>query len=167
MAFNGEQLILGRVLRELQNARTVGLGPGMPRALIPHLKEGTRWVDPARPMSHQQPVDLAIVEALEVSERGDLALDQGVTINGFQAKRWIVVGPIESRLGLPIAVRNCRFPVQRPRCVDLIVTQLGVIEITKVGFALRELAPGASSDDVRLRIRASLHVADNLRLIRL
>jgi acyl CoA:acetate/3-ketoacid CoA transferase beta subunit len=160
----GEQIILTRVLEEVVGVSSVGLGPGLPEAATQHLANGTRRVA-LRDNPGPTEVDVAVVEALEVSERGDLAVADGSWIDGVQARRWIVVGRLERRKGEPVVVKNCRFPVQRRECVDLVITDLGVIRVGKVGFELRELAPGVSSDDVRLRMRTSLHVADDLHLV--
>ena len=46
-----------------------------------------------------------------------------------------------------------------------IITELAVIQVEPFGFALREVAPGVSSDDVRHRVDASLHVADDLKVM--
>ena len=160
----GEQIILTRVLREVRGVSSVGLGPGIPEAVARHLSNGTRHIL-LRSQGGPTKVDLAVVEALEVSERGDLAVAEESLVDGVQAKRWIAVGRLEPRPGESIVVKTCRFPVRMPACVDLVITDLGVIRVSKVGFELRELAPGVSSDDIRLRIRTSLHVADDLGLI--
>jgi acetate CoA/acetoacetate CoA-transferase beta subunit len=49
--------------------------------------------------------------------------------------------------------------------VNLIVTELGVIEVTEQGLVLREIFSGTSPDDVKKWTEASLHIADNLRTI--
>ncbi len=165
MEITGEQIIAARVLIELRSAKKVLLGPGMPEALIPYLSNGTRWFRPGKNGSSGGEVDVAVVEALEVSEAGDLSIHGSFEVQHWKAQRWIVASPIERPDGGPLIVKSCRFPVQKEGCVDLIVTDLGVIGVDKVGFELRELAPGTSSDHVRLKVRASLHVADDIKTV--
>ena len=165
MRFGGEQVIVSRLIHELQGTRRVALGPGLPQQLIPLLAQDTDWVDIVQ--TSDAAVDVAVVEALEVSEKGDLAVDAETIIDGLRAERWIVAGPILRGDGGNRIVRDCQFPVQKTRCVQLIVTELGVIEVGRVGFELRELAPGVASDDVRMKVRASLHVADDISRLRI
>ncbi len=165
MEITGEQIIATRVLTELKAAKRVLLGPGMPEALIPYLSDQTLWFKPGKNGSSGGEVDIAVVEALEVSESGDLSIHGMFEVKGWRARRWIVASPIERPDGGSLIVKSCRFPVQKKGCVDLIITDLGVIGVDKVGFELRELAPGTSSDHVRLKVRASLHVADDIKTV--
>ena len=164
MKFGGEQVIVSRLIHELQGTRRVALGPGLPQQIIPLLAQDTDWVDIAE--TSDAAVDIAVVEALEVSEKGDLAVGAETIIGGLQAEKWIVAAPILRGDGETRIVRDCQFPVQKPGCVQLIVTELGVIEVGRVGFELRELVPGVASDDVRMKVRASLHVADDITRLR-
>ncbi len=166
MEVTGEQIIAARVLRELVGAGTVALGPGMPEALIPYITNGTRWFKLGKEELPPDGVDVVVVEALEVSEVGDVAVPASTHLEGCNGRRWVVASPLAHNNGNPLIVKECRFPVGKEHCVELVVTDLGVIEVGRVGFELTEIAPGFSSDDVRRRVRASLHVADNLDLIR-
>jgi len=62
------------------------------------------------------------------------------------------------RSGQPKIVRECRYPVTGTRCVDLVVTDLAVLEREERGLVLRECAPGFSPDDVRRLTEAPLVV---------
>ena len=167
MEVTGEQIIAARVLRELKTAKKVLLGPGMPEALVPYLANDVRWFRPGRNGSSGGEVDVAVVEALEVSEGGDLSIHGSFEVAHWKAERWIVASPIVRPDGGPLMVKHCQFPVQKDGCVDLVITDLGVVAVDKVGFELRELAPGTSSDHVRLNVKASLHVADDIKTIEL
>jgi acyl CoA:acetate/3-ketoacid CoA transferase beta subunit len=166
MRFGGEQVIVSRLIHELRGTRRVALGPGLPQQLIPLLADEIEWVDVGLNQASDAAVDVAVVEALEVSEKGDLAVGTETFIDGLQAERWVVAAPILRGDGETRIVRCCQFPVQKPGCVHLIVTELGVIEVGRVGFELRELVPGVASDDVRMKVRASLHVADDIARLR-
>jgi acyl CoA:acetate/3-ketoacid CoA transferase beta subunit len=167
MLLTADELIINRALRELKGIGKVALGPGFPQRLKPRLSNGTEVLDLQTGGKRARRVDVVVLEALEVSEKGDLALDRNVDVDGLQADTWIVSSPILRGDGEPRCVKECRFPVQISRCVNLIITELGVISVNKVGFELRELSPGAASDQVRLHIRASLHVADDIQRLKL
>ncbi|MBW1926599.1 MAG: hypothetical protein JRI35_05275 [Deltaproteobacteria bacterium] len=135
---------------------------------MPYLPAGVRWFElGSKGQSPQEPVDLVAVEALEVSEKGDIAVSSHHVINGFEAGRWVVAAPILREDGGERIVKNCRLPICRKSCVELVLTELGVIGISPVGFELRELSPGAASDDVRMKVRASLHVADGIERLKI
>ena len=166
MEVTGEQIIAARVLKELEGAGSVALGPGMPEALIPYITNGTRWFKLGKEPLPSEGVDIVVVEALEVSQSGDVAVPASTHLEGCNGRRWVVASPVAHNNGNPLMVKECRFPVGRRQCVQVVVTDLGVVEVGKVGFELVEIAPGFSSDDVRRQVRASLHVADKLNLIR-
>jgi 3-oxoacid CoA-transferase subunit B len=157
------KLIVGRLLRELKEVSSIALGPGIPQDVIPYLADTIKWYDLTRADEIISPVDLVVVEALEVSEKGDMALPEDIKVNGLEAGRWIVAAPILRGDGITRIVKKCQLPVQKKGCVDLVLTELGVIEISEVGFELRELSPGAASDEVRMNVQASLHVADGIQ----
>ena len=167
MRFGGEQVIVSRLIHEVHDRRRVALGPGLPQQLVPLLARDTEWVNIGLLQVSGAAVDVAVVEALEVSEKGDLAVGAETIIDGLQAEKWIVAAPILRGDGETRIVRNCQFPVQKRGCVQLIVTELGVIEVGSVGFELRELVPGVASDDVRMKVRASLLVADDISRLRI
>ena len=58
-------------------------------------------------------------------------------------------------------------PVTFPRCVALIITEMGVVEISQVGLVLKEVAPGVATDDIKMKTGASLHIADDIKLMEL
>lgn len=104
-------------------------------------------------------LDISVMGAYQVSEKGDLANymvpeRQVGTIGGamdlaFGAKRLIIAMNHTTKEGDYRIVKKCAYPLTAPKCVDLIVTDIAVIEVTKKGLVLKEVAPGWTPDDVQ------------------
>ncbi len=122
-------------------------------------------------------IDITVLGVLEVSEKGDLANwmfpGRGVgNIGGgmdlaFNARRVIVATEHTTKDGKPKIVRECSVPMTAPECVDLIVTDLAVIEVTGKGLLLKELAPGWTVEEVQALTEPKLGLAPDLKEIEL
>jgi 3-oxoacid CoA-transferase subunit B len=118
-------------------------------------------------------VDVSVLGGLQVSEQGDLANwivpeRGGGSIGGAMdlaagARRLIVAMEHVTPKGEPKILRECSYPLTAQRCVDLIVTDLALIEVTANGLLLREVAPGVSADAIERLTEAPLRRAPDLR----
>lgn len=117
-------------------------------------------------------IDITVLGVIEVSERGDLANwmfpGRGVgNIGGgmdlaFNAKRVICATEHTTKDGKPKIVKQCSVPLTAPQCVNLIVTDIVVIEVTEEGLLLKEIAPGWTVEEVQAVTEPKLTVAEDL-----
>jgi 3-oxoacid CoA-transferase subunit B len=121
---------------------------------------------------------ITVLGAFEVSERGDLANwnagtdTLGGTIGGGMdlavgAKRVITAMEHTTKEGRPKIVRECTYPLTARKCVNLIITDLAVIEVTPEGLLLREVAPGWAVNEVQALTEPKLIVAEDIKEIEL
>ena len=118
-------------------------------------------------------IDLAILGALEVSERGDLAnwLVPGKMVKGMGggmdlvagARRVIVTMEHANKEGKPKVLRECSLPITGRGCVSAVCTDLAWLEVTPRGLVLRELAPGVTVEQVQALTEPRLEVAPDVK----
>jgi 3-oxoacid CoA-transferase subunit B len=120
-------------------------------------------------------VDATVLGAMEVSEKGDLAnwMIPGKMIKGMGgagdmvtgAKHVIIMMDHCTKDGTPKILKQCSLPITGKACVNLIVSDLAVIEVTREGLVLREVAPGMTAEDVQRLTEPKLTVSPDLKTI--
>ncbi len=111
-------------------------------------------------------IDLSILGALEVAENGDLAnwMVPGKMVKGMGGamdlvagvKRCIAITDHTNRKGESKLVKTCSLPLTGRACIDMIITDLGVFNVTQGGLKPVELAPGVTADEIRAKTDATL-----------
>ncbi len=126
-------------------------------------------------------VDIAVLGGLQVSEKGDLAnwwipgetaAFGGRGMGGAMdiavgAKSVIVAMEHTTKEGTPRILKKCTYPVTAKECVDLIVTDLAVIKVSREGLLLTEVAPSWTAEEVQALTEAKMIIAEDLTEIML
>ena len=118
-------------------------------------------------------IDLCVLGGLQVSEKGDLAnwvtgVGRPGNIGGamdlaFGAHHLIVVMTHITKEDEPKILKQCTYPLTAPRCVNLIITDIAVIDVTPDGLVLREKAPGWEVDEIQALTEPKLKISDDLK----
>ncbi len=116
-------------------------------------------------------VATTVLGALQVAQNGDIAnyMIPGKMVPGMGgamdltsgAKR-VIVAMEHTVKGNPKLLKECNLPLTAVKAVDLIVTEMGVIEVNEKGFELIEINPEYTVEDVQAATDAPLHVSPNL-----
>jgi 3-oxoacid CoA-transferase subunit B len=122
-------------------------------------------------------IDLAILGAMEVSQEGDIAnwMIPGKLVKGMGGamdlvagvKRVVVMMEHANKRGESKIIPQCTLPLTGRRCIDMVITELCVLEMDKSNpshhrFVLKELAPGVSVEEVLAKTTAEIFVPDHV-----
>lgn len=122
-------------------------------------------------------VDIAVLGALQVSEKGDLAnwtfpkrrlgnIGGGMDL-AFGCRKVIATMQHTTPEGDLKILTKCSYPITAPRCVSLVVTDIAVIQVTEAGLVLKEVAPGWTPEEVQALTEPRLMVADDMKEMQL
>jgi 3-oxoacid CoA-transferase B subunit len=118
-------------------------------------------------------VDLTVLGAFQVSERGDLAnwatddVSHPPAVGGAMdlavgARRVLVMTTHTTKAGEPKLVPRCSYPLTAAGVVDRVYTDLAVLDVTPDGFLVREMAAGLTREDLQGATAARLSFADDV-----
>lgn len=118
-------------------------------------------------------VDVTVLGALQVDEEGNLAnwMIPGKMVPGMGGAMDLVVGAARvivamehtAKGGAAKILKKCNLPLTAAKQVDLIITEMGVMEVTSKGIVLTEIAEGYTVEQVQEATEAKLIIADDLK----
>ena len=120
-------------------------------------------------------VDVSILGALEVDEKGDLANwiipgkkapGMGGAMDLLTGTKKVILAMEHRAKGKPQILKECTLPLTAKASVDMIVTEMGVMEIRPEGIVLTEIHPDFTVGDVQANTEAKLIVSDKLEKMR-
>jgi 3-oxoacid CoA-transferase B subunit len=121
-------------------------------------------------------IDVTVLGAFQISERGDLAnwrtndVGHPPAVGGAMdlavgARRVLAMTTHTTRDGRPKLLHRCTYPLTAAGVVDRIYTDLAVIDVVADGFLVREMAPGLTCDELQGRTAAQLGFAEDLAVL--
>jgi 3-oxoacid CoA-transferase B subunit len=122
-------------------------------------------------------IDLCVLGGLQVSEKGDLAnwlipgrepgsIGGGMDL-AFGAARLVIVMTHTTKDNQPKILYKCNYELTAPQVVDLIITDIAVIEVTPDGLVLKETAPGWTPEEIQALTEPKLKISPDLKMMEL
>ena len=117
-------------------------------------------------------VDATVLGAMEVDEKGNLANykipgkmvpGMGGAMDLVVGARTVIISMVHTQKGKPKILKDCTLPLTAKGQVDIIVTEMALMRVTKDGLVLEELGPEATVEDVVAATEANLIVSPDLK----
>ncbi len=119
-------------------------------------------------------LDVTVLGALEVDEMGNIAIymlpgkmvpGMGGALDLLSGAKRVIVAMEHTAKGNPKLVEKCSLPLTAVAAVDLIITEMGVIEVTPEGFVLTEYNPEYTLAQIQEATQAKLIISDDLKVM--
>jgi acetate CoA/acetoacetate CoA-transferase beta subunit len=119
-------------------------------------------------------VDITVLGALQVDAEGNLAnwMVPGKLMAGYGGAMdlitcagKVIVAMEHTNKGDPKIFNKCEFPLTGAHCVDLIVTNMALIEVTPEGLLVKEIAPNTSVEELKAATQADLIIPDDVQVM--
>lgn len=119
-------------------------------------------------------LDATVLGGLQVDEEGNLAnwrmpgkktVGMGGGMDLAVGAKKVIIAMEHTNKGEPKIVKKCHVPLTGLKCVDLVVTEMAVIEVTDKGLVLKEIAPDYTVEQVQAATEAKLIIAQDLKTI--
>lgn len=120
-------------------------------------------------------IDTTVLGALQVDEKGNLAnwmipdvmiAGVGGAIDLVTCTPTVIVAMEHSSKGRPKILKECTFPLTGANCVNYIVTEMGIMQITEAGIVLNEVAEGIRVSDVQKLTEAQLIIPETVKTMK-
>ena len=117
-------------------------------------------------------VNATVLGAMEVAENGDLAnwIVPGKKVAGMGGAMDLVTGAekciivmLHTQKGEPKILKKCRLPLTAEKCVNMIITEMGVMEVKEEGLVLKELHPDYTLDEIKAATECELIISPDLK----
>ena len=117
-------------------------------------------------------VDATVLGAMQVDEKGNLAnwIIPGKMVAGMGGAMDLVVGArkviismLHTQKGKHKILKECNLPLTAVKCVDMIITEMGVMEITDDGIVLKELHPDLTLEEIQEATGCELIISPDLK----
>ena len=117
-------------------------------------------------------VNATVLGAMEVAENGDLAnwIVPGKKVAGMGGAMDLVTGAekciivmLHTQKGEPKILKKCRLPLTAEKCVNMIITEMGVMEVKEEGLVLKELHPDSTLDEIKAATECELIISPDLK----
>jgi len=117
-------------------------------------------------------LDATVLGAMEVAENGDLAnwivpggkvAGMGGAMDLVAGARKVIVVTMHTQKGAPKILERCTLPLTAEKCVSLIITEMGVMEVTPEGIVVTELHPDYTKEDIQAATGCKLIFSPDLK----